>query len=113
MADRPGVPGRSGSEPERAAQLVVVPRNHATAPDAADRRRGQHGGGRLVYAALRIREREHPRAAQIPAQRTDQLLDAATGGRGGLPFDPAGQPARSRTTTRRTVAATTGRAVAA
>src|SRR5690606_31178513 len=72
VPDGPGVPGAAGPQPERAAQFVVVPGHHAPAAYAADRRRGERGGGGLVHAALGIGERQHLRAVQFPAQGRDR-----------------------------------------
>jgi hypothetical protein len=91
----PGVPGAAGPQAERAAQLVVVPGQHATAAHAADRGRGEHGGGGLVHATLGIGERQHPGRAKLAAHQRDGALQVLV--RGGLPPLDPGRGGRCRT----------------
>ena len=62
------MPGAAGAQPEGAAQLVVVPGQHAPPAHAADGGGGEHCGGGLVHAALGVGEREHPGGAQVATE---------------------------------------------
>src|SRR5690606_27318430 len=88
VPDGPGVSGTAGPQPERAAQFVVVPRQHPPAADAADGGRGQRGGGGLVHPSLGVGERQYAGAGQLPPQDRQRPLGGLVRRADLTPLDP-------------------------
>ena len=70
---------RGAPDAERAAGLVVVPGDHAAAPDGAERVAGRQHAGGLGRAALGVDERDGARAVEVLLDQRPVLLVGALG----------------------------------
>src|SRR5262249_46921119 len=74
IADGSGMTGGAGAQAGRAPQFVVVPGQYAAPAGRPDGGRRQHRRRRLVHAALRVGERDHPWATEVAPQVSYDLL---------------------------------------
>ena len=76
LAGRVAVGAAVAADPERAPGLVVVPGDHASATDGAERVAGAEHPGGLRGAALRVEERDRARTLEVALDRAAIVLVA-------------------------------------